>query len=83
MKETLIKYTLIKYIEHFGMDLKDFFEDSDTEFTFTMCRVEDLVMIKKLLEEVKLEFTEDFEVDGGYPVFMVTVDTGELKNLVS
>ena len=78
-----MKKTLTDCIERFGMDLEDYFEDSDTEFTFTMCEAEDLVKVKKLLRKAKLEFTEDFETDGGYPVFMVTVDNEELKKLVS
>ena len=78
-----MKKELIKAIEYYGMNLEEYLQETDSEFTFTMCEAEDLVKLKMLLENAELEYTEDFEVDGGYPVYMVTVDNGELKELVS
>ena len=78
-----MKKELIRAIEYYGMNLEEYLQETDSEFTFTMCEAEDLVELKKLLKKAKLQYTEDFEVDGGYPVYMVTVDNGELKELVS
>ena len=78
-----MKKKLIEAIERYGMGLEEYFKETDSEFTFTCCKTKHLTKLKNILKKAELKYTENFEVDGGYPFFMVTVNNRKLKKLVS